>query len=388
MLNYTYKVDEVIDDCLHYISKGESRIIFIDGKKTEKTSFLKELLENLKKKGNESHYFRFPGIDSEYHATKRTYITEIITRLKNNIMKAVKKSKKEDLKRIEVQWDNNSGVEGKIQENFSENTEKNGRNTGNRNKEGKALGEIIEIGVNRDSDPENIEKVMSNILNTLGPMMKNLTEKLKGSREQLQNDDKISEKSKKVNDEENISDKNEEIKDEFEPNNFNPMSLLTGLLSNLKKSQMEFEESSEKFESKPDLKETDDNLKSLIYTRSKSESQKFSWDAKNNKKNSLGPKEHGEFIQEIKKQFQILSLKKGYLILLFDDVDQAQEMTYSFFNEIIMENSKMLPIIIIGAYETKKGQPGVRGINNKYLRMLLTRFKIEKIGKSIKLSIR
>ncbi|MCP4760881.1 MAG: hypothetical protein GY870_03805 [archaeon] len=444
------KIEELLSDLKVYIDIKSTRVIFIGYEDyPSKEIFLKEISNDIQERlGINMYNFNFPSINSEYFATKKTYLTEIIdffleedfpnenlqektikdienpinqlmeglgdiinktlpnisetTKVIKNLESDFKdinnqEQKSEERKPMKVQWDDDEDnlpkerlkwvSSGEVEEEEEEEEDR--------------AEKVIELGENNEIDneelQENIEGMVDMLQNSLGPMMGKLTEIFTGLSDQMKSLDgelesiengikkedwhEIEENLNKnlEENEENISNikQNINLSNElpFDLKEINPLSILKELTNSMQ-SEIENNTNSIKNTSNDQNIETNNkNPSSLTNNRA------------NNKKIPSNPQENSDFIAKIVQKIRNITQTKSPLLLMLEDLDQAQELTFNIIEEILM-NHRDIPLYILTTYSLAKDSARgskKRAINNKYLRLLLAKFKIDKLGKIIEI---
>lgn len=365
IMNDNFK--EILNSAIDLAQKKEGGMIFIGfEEETDKKRILAKISEEFTQIKHKVFRFNISQILSEqdHDQAKKTCMLKIIDEIlhDDNIFDQNKEipdvginngSKDENLyKNVKIQWESE-------ERNDAEKVE------------------FYKTGENIESQPiemKNIENMINTLKDQLSPLINKIPELFGNNIDKNENIvDEV-----KINNENKIESETgaEEKESSTDDTIFNPISLLEGLFKNLgnipdvSESSIKEEKLNENLPSiKNELTE-----KSRKSTSNPNENQK-KW--RNNLSEDLGSEEESIIISKIIDGLKIIPAPS---VLILDEIDCAEETTFDTFNEILMLSNMNIPIII-GSYMIRtNGSP--RGIKNKYLRMLLTKFKIDKIGKN------
>jgi hypothetical protein len=358
---------EILNSAIDLAQKKEGGMIFIGfEEETDKKRILAKISEEFTQIKHKVFRFNISQILSEqdHDQAKKTCMLKIIDEIlhDDNIF-----DQNEEIPDVGI---NNGSKDENLYKNVKIQWESEERNDAEKV-------EFYKTGENIESQPiemKNIENMINTLKDQLSPLINKIPELFGNNIDKNENIvDEV-----KINNENKIESETgaEEKESSTDDTIFNPISLLEGLFKNLgnipdvSESSIKEEKLNENLPSiKNELTE-----KSRKSTSNPNENQK-KW--RNNLSEDLGSEEESIIISKIIDGLKIIPAPS---VLILDEIDCAEETTFDTFNEILMLSNMNIPIII-GSYMIRtNGSP--RGIKNKYLRMLLTKFKIDKIGKN------
>ena len=363
IMNDNFK--EILNSAIDLAQKKEGGMIFIGfEEEIDKKRILAKISEEFFQIKHKVFRFNISQILSEqdHDQVKRTCMLKIIDEIlhDDNILDQNKEipdvgikngSKDENLyRKVKIQWESDERDDAEKVE-FFETTE------------------------NIESQPiemKSIENMINTLKDQLTPLINKIPEffgKNVDKNESIVDETKIN-NGNKIESETGAEEKDSSSDDTI----FNPLSLLEGLFKNLgnipdvSESSIKEEKLNENLSSiKNEFTE-----KSSISTSNPNENQKK---LSNNLSEDMDSEEDSIMISKIIDGLKIIPASS---VLILDEIDYAEKITFDIFDEIL--NSNMNIPIIIGSYLIRKNS-SPRGIKNRHLRMLLTRFKIDKLGK-------
>jgi hypothetical protein len=240
--------------------------------------------------------------------------------------------------------------------------------------------------VNSEEIQENISDMVDMLKDKLGPMMQNLTGmfgKLFEGMKDLSIDGEgktNNEEGEEEEESESLESDTEDFKEDTEDDNAEGTDTEDRI--------NEDEEGSNTDSDDWDIKiHRDDASSKVKHTKNhpteRISNGSFTDDQRNLISKKLQTEEMSVFMETIIAKIIELSQKSNPLVVFIDDLDRGDEYVFYVIERLLMQH-KDIPLMLVGGYTTT--QIGERGDENKNLRLLLTKFKIEKLGKVIKLN--
>lgn len=385
-------ISDITNDIESFSFKDLVRFIVVGTEQEHvKSKFVSELIERLNTKKQKNYYFLLPESDSEFYKTHRTFIPAILEHIiyedkESNGLTPLLGNNPENSGKMTIDWDEEDNSE-------SEKLNETNIEVENVNNDDKSN----DLDTNAFADA--IQSMVGMLSSQLGNIFSGIQDKLKSIDSQLSEIEKDIEdpsyeiekgtKSKDQKSEKNdvdyelneITKSLNEIKNNMSNSLNNPLDLFKNLQSfasqekdNLQYNRLQNIES-ENYNS---------NKKAINYNNkinSRPESLILE-DIRNNIQSNSNKKDFLSYLNELTELLISIASQKKRIILILDRLDNADEGFFMILEQILMKQK--VSLTIIGTYIINYSRKdAIRGISNKNLRLLLTNFKLDKIGREI-----
>lgn len=385
-------ISDIANDIESFSSKDLVRFIVVGTEQEHvKSKFVSELIERLNTKNQKNYHFLIPESDSEFYKTYRTFIPVILEHIiyenkESSGLAPLQGNKPENSGRMTIDWEEDDNSESeKLNETNIEVESENNDDKSN------------DFDTNAFADA--IQSMVGMLGSQLGNIFSGIQDKLKSIDSQLSEiekdiEDPSYEIEKGTNSKDQKSEKNDvdyelneitkslnEIKNNMSNSINNPLDLFKNLQSfasqekdNLQNNRLQNIESENYNSNKKAI-----NYNNKINFRPES---LILEDIRNNIQSNSNKKDFLSYLNELTELLINIASQKKRIILILDRLDNADEGFFMILEQILMKQK--VSLTIIGTYIINYlRKDAIRGISNKNLRLLLTNFKLDKIGREI-----